>query len=68
MSKLEHEVANAALQVQPLQVAGAEGTLDARLYKASPDGKRDVLIVFFHGGGFVDGDLEDADPFLRHLS
>ncbi|MGZ5183040.1 MAG: alpha/beta hydrolase, partial [Ramlibacter sp.] len=32
------------------------------------DGKRDILIVFFHGGGFVDGDLDEADGFLRHLA
>ena len=56
------------LAVRDLQVVGAEGPLAGRLYKAAVDGKRDVLIVFFHGGGFVDGDLEDADPFLRHLS
>lgn len=68
MSKIEQEVAEAALKVQPLQVAGAEGSLDARLYKAGADGKRDVLIVFFHGGGFVDGDLDEADDFLRHLA
>lgn len=68
MSEMDQDVANPALQVQPLQVAGAEGSLDARLYKASPDGKRDVLIVFFHGGGFVDGDLDEPDDFLRHLA
>ena len=56
------------LAVRDLQVVGAEGPLAARLYKAAVDGRRDVLIVFFHGGGFVDGDLEDADPFLRHLA
>lgn len=68
MSKVEKDVANAALRVQPLQVAGADGSLDARLYKSSADGKRDVLIVFFHGGGFVDGDLDEPDDFLRHLA
>jgi acetyl esterase/lipase len=57
-----------ALVVRDLPVAGAEGKLGARLYKASADGRRDVLIVFFHGGGFVDGDLEQPDPFLRHLA
>jgi acetyl esterase/lipase len=56
------------LEVRPLQVSGAEGVLDARLYRASSDGKRDILIVFFHGGGFVDGDLDQPDPFLRHLA
>ncbi|SNT30889.1 Acetyl esterase/lipase [Noviherbaspirillum humi] len=56
------------LAVRELEVGGAEGPLAARLYKASADGRRDVLIVFFHGGGFVDGDLEQPDPFLRHLA
>ncbi|MGZ5182599.1 MAG: alpha/beta hydrolase [Ramlibacter sp.] len=57
-----------ALAVRELEVGGAEGPLGARLYKAAADGKRDILIVFFHGGGFVDGDLDEADGFLRHLA
>jgi acetyl esterase len=56
------------LAVRDLEAAGAEGPLAARLYKAARDGKREILIVFFHGGGFVDGDLECADEFLRHLA
>lgn len=56
------------LSVKDLQAAGAEGPLAARLYKASTDGKRDILIVFFHGGGFVGGDLDQSDSFLRHLA
>jgi acetyl esterase len=63
MTGADHE-----LEVRPLEVTGAEGSLDARLYRASSDGRRDILIVFFHGGGFVDGDLEHSDPFLRHLA
>jgi len=63
MNTVEH-----VLEVKPLQVVGAEGALDARLYKARHDGKRDLLIVFFHGGGFVDGGLDNADGFLRHLA
>jgi acetyl esterase len=56
------------LKIRDIEVRGAQGPLPARLYMAgdaSP--KRDTLIVFFHGGGFVSGDLEEADPFLRHL-
>jgi acetyl esterase/lipase len=56
------------LAVRELEVAGAEGPLGARLYKAASDGKRDILIVFFHGGGFVDGDLDQPDSFLRRLA
>lgn len=62
------DVMEHVLAVRDLDVAGAEGALAARLYKASVDGKRDVLIVFFHGGGFVDGSLECSDGFLCHLA
>jgi acetyl esterase/lipase len=56
------------LAVSELAVAGFEGQLAGRLYRAAVDGKRDILIVFFHGGGFVDGDLNEADGFLRRLA
>ena len=63
--------AQAAVEVRELEVGGAEGPLAARLYLGSAAGaqaKRDTLIVFFHGGGFVSGDLQEADEFLRHLA
>ena len=58
------------LQIRDTQVRSAAGEmLAARIYTAGdPTAKRDHLIVFFHGGGFVSGDLEDADEFLRHLT
>ena len=56
------------LEVRELEVGGAQGLLAARLYLAGTPVKRDTLIVFFHGGGFVDGDLQEADEFLRHLA
>jgi len=60
--------APADLKIRELEVRGAQGPLAARLYLAgNPSAKRDALIVFFHGGGFVAGDLEEADEFLRHL-
>lgn len=58
-----------ALKIRDLEVAGAQGPLAARLYVGGTPGvKRDGLIVFFHSGGFVGGDLDDADQFLRHLA
>jgi acetyl esterase/lipase len=63
--------AQAAVEVRELEVGGAEGPLAARLYLGSASGaavKRDTLIVFFHGGGFVSGDLQEADEFLRYLA
>ncbi|TFW24666.1 alpha/beta hydrolase [Duganella callida] len=57
------------LKIRSLEVKGAEGPLAARLYTSGDAGaKRDMLLVFFHAGGFVGGDLEDADMFLRHLA
>lgn len=57
------------LAVKELEVQGATGALDARLYSVGPASpRRDTLIVFFHGGGFVDGNLDEADEFLRWLA
>lgn len=55
------------LKIRNLSVNGAQTALPARLYSHGETAKRDSLIVFFHAGGFVGGDLEDADMFLRHL-
>jgi len=57
-----------ALQTRELTVKGAAGELAARLYAAADaSGKRDSLIVYFHAGGFVGGNLDESDGFLRSL-
>lgn len=57
------------LKIRAMEVKGAEGPLPARLYTAGDAGaRRDSLIVFFHAGGFVGGDMDDADMFLRYLA
>jgi acetyl esterase len=59
----------ADLAIRELEVAGAAGPLAARLYTgAGARGKKDTLVVFFHGGGFVEGDLDEPDEFLRRMS
>ncbi|QGZ42496.1 acetyl esterase/lipase [Pseudoduganella flava] len=56
------------LTLRDLEVQGAEGPLPARLYLAgTPGTKRDTLVVFFHGGGFVGGTIDEADDFLSRL-
>lgn len=56
------------LQIRDVKVHGAVDALDARIYTAvDSNAKLDSLIVFFHGGGFVGGNLDEADEFLRHL-
>lgn len=56
------------LKIRDIEVQGEVGPLAARIYTAGvPGAKKSSLFVFFHGGGFDDGDLEDADDFLRCL-
>ena len=53
--------------VRDLIIEGAEGSLAARHYApAEPDGPH-PLVVFFHGGGFVVGDLDTHDAPCRLL-
>jgi acetyl esterase len=51
--------------VRALTVPGAIGALDARLYE--PVEPTDDLLVYFHGGGFVLGDLDTHDEPCRLL-
>jgi acetyl esterase len=52
-------------EVRALRVAGAAGDLDARLYV--PAAPSTSLLVYFHGGGFVIGDLDTHDEVCRLL-
>ena len=55
--------------VRELQVEGAAGPLRARHYRPHRvgSGDRPPLLVFFHGGGFVIGDLDTHDEACRML-
>ncbi len=53
--------------VRDVTVAGAEGPLKARIYDTVDAPARPVF-VFFHGGGFVIGDLESHDTLCRMLA
>ncbi|MCX4919054.1 alpha/beta hydrolase [Streptomyces sp. NBC_00687] len=54
--------------VRDLAVPGPGGPVPARLYR--PDGLDGLspLLVYFHGGGWVLGDLESADSVCRFLA
>ncbi len=52
--------------VEDLRFGGLAGTIPARLYRPST-GSTLPLIVYFHGGGFVTGDLDSHDSILRQL-
>jgi acetyl esterase len=52
--------------VEDRAIPGDEGEISVRIYR--PDGTSLPVIVFFHGGVFVVGDLEMHDPVLRRLA
>jgi acetyl esterase len=56
--------ADIAVGVRDLTVTGAMGPLRARHY-APVNASTEPLLVFFHGGGFVVGDIETHDALCR---
>ena len=46
----------------------SEGSLHARLYRPGSDAESRPTLVFFHGGGWVLGDLDSHDILCRRLS
>ncbi len=56
-------------RVEEMELPGPGGKLKARLYR--PEGGKDgpqPLLVFYHGGGWVIGDLETHDGVCRFLA
>jgi acetyl esterase len=60
------ELVVAVGDVQELLVPGGDGDRPARLYRPEGDGPWPTT-VFFHGGGFVVGDLDTHDQACRRL-
>lgn len=50
-----------------LLISGPEGPLPVRLYRPPTDGPLPIF-VYFHGGGWVRGDLDTHDPLCSHLA
>ncbi|MCH8626546.1 alpha/beta hydrolase [Arsenicicoccus piscis] len=53
--------------VRDIQVPGAAGPLDVRVYDPAP-GRGKGLLVWFHPGGYCLGSLETSDAVCRHLA
>ncbi len=53
--------------LRDVTVDGADGPLKARIYDTIDGANRPVL-MYFHGGGFVIGDLESHDTLCRQLA
>ena len=52
--------------VKDITVKGAAGSLAARIYRVGKE--KSATVVFFHGGGWVAGDLETHDRQARYLA
>ncbi|MEU8804740.1 alpha/beta hydrolase fold domain-containing protein, partial [Spirillospora sp. NPDC048819] len=53
--------------VKDLSVDGPAGPLHARLYRPASTGPAPAL-VYFHGGGWMLGDVDSYDPVVRALA
>ncbi|WP_069806688.1 alpha/beta hydrolase [Vulcanisaeta thermophila] len=54
-------------KTEDVVIEGTEARIPARVYYPSSERNRGVL-VYFHGGGFVLGDVETYDPLCRALT
>ena len=71
-----YKAARAAMEVEPGELAvvrdfdlpGPGGAIGARLFDAKAERDPGDLIVYFHGGGFVIGDLDSHAPLCADLS
>ena len=54
-------------RVEDVTIPGPEGSIPARLYAPDATNRR-PLMLYFHGGGYVKGGLEECDAFCRNLA
>ncbi len=54
--------------IRDLSCPGPAGAIPLRLYDARDQRPPGPALLFFHGGGFVIGDLETHEPFCTHAA
>lgn len=54
-------------EIRNLKVAGGAGDIPARLYVPENAPKNNVGLIFYHGGGWILGDLDSHDRLCRRL-
>jgi acetyl esterase len=54
--------------IEPRTIAGPAGPIPARLYVPRDGRPPRPLVVYYHGGGWVVGDLDTHDATCRHLA
>jgi acetyl esterase len=55
-------------KVEDFTIPGPEGDLTLRLYDNKPDRETGPVMVFYHGGGWVIGDLKTHDGFCAEAA
>jgi len=54
--------------IRDVTIPGPSGAIPARLYDAREDRASGPVFVFFHGGGWTVGDVENYDPFCTEAA
>jgi len=54
--------------IRPLEIPGPAGVIKARLYDARENRVAGPVMVFYHGGGFVIGDLDTHEPYCAEAA
>lgn len=54
-------------RIEDMSVPGADGAITLRLYGPEENAALPVML-YFHGGGYVKGGIEDSDAFCRRLA
>jgi acetyl esterase len=67
MRALRNAEPQAVAKVEDRKIPGPAGSIPVRIYTPAGNGPFPVL-VFYHGGGFVIGDLESHDGLCRSLT
>lgn len=55
-------------QIKDIVIPGAAGDIRARLYDDRPDRPAGPVMVFFHGGGFVIGNIDSHEPYCAEAA
>ena len=65
--RIQPETPEAVTRVEDLTIPGPAAEIPVRLYSPDPDAQLPT-VVYFHGGGWVVGDLDSHDPLCRALA